>query len=271
MLGKLIKHEWKGTYRMGCLMLGAMAVVTFLGWLSFQAPVWKSMNGGSQASFGWLDIFSMFTVMIYAMLLVCVTFGIKVYLGVRFYRTMYTDEGYLTHTLPATKNQILASKILVSGLWTLFILLSVYLSLFLLVCSMVWTVVPEGYLPADFFSAVWEMMGELESVFGFSASHFVGIWIIASVVGAFTSNAILFGAISLGQLVSRARLFMGILYYILILVAEQMLVSLFRSFATNIGIYLNINTDIRFLIDLLTAAALYGAMYFITSRKLNLA
>ena len=139
MLGKLIKHEWKGTYRMGCLMLGAMAVVTFLGWLSFQAPVWKSMNGGSQASFGWLDIFSMFTVMIYAMLLVCVTFGIKVYLGVRFYRTMYTDEGYLTHTLPATKNQILASKILVSGLWTLFILLSVYLSLLLLVCSMVWT------------------------------------------------------------------------------------------------------------------------------------
>ncbi len=235
MLGKLIKHEWKGTYRMGCLMLGAMAVVTFLGWLSFQAPVWKSMNGGSQASFGWLDIFSMFTVMIYAMLLVCVTFGIKVYLGVRFYRTMYTDEGYLTHTLPATKNQILASKILVSGLWTLFILLSVYLSLLLLVCSMVWTVVPEGYLPADFFSAVWEMIGEMEAVFSFNASHFVGIWIIAS------------------------------------LVAEQMLVSLFRSFATNIGIYLNINTDIRFLIDLLTAAALYGAMYFITSRKLNLA
>ena len=115
------------------------------------------------------------------------------------------------------------------------------------------------------------MIGEMEAVFSFNASHFVGIWIIASVVGAFTSNAILFGAISLGQLVSRARLFVGILYYILILVAEQMLVSLFRSFATNIGIYLNINTDIRFLIDLLTAAALYGAMYFITSRKLNLA
>ena len=80
MLGKLIKHEWKGTYRMGCLMLVAMAAITFLGLLSFRAPVWKSMNGGSEASFGWLDIFSMFTVMIYAMLLACITFGIRIYL-----------------------------------------------------------------------------------------------------------------------------------------------------------------------------------------------
>ncbi len=270
MLGKLIKHEWKGTYKMGCLMLGAMAVVTFLGWLSFQAPIWKSMNGGSSSSFSWLDIFSVFTVLIYAMLLACVTFGIRVYLGVRFYRTMYTDEGYLTHTLPATKNQILVSKIVVSGLWTLFILLSVCLSLFILVCTMVWTVVPEA-VPADFFSAFWELLVEMESIFGFSAAHYLGIWIIASLAGAFTSNAILFGAISLGQLVSRARLLMGILFYIIILVAEQMLVSLFRSFATSFGIYLNINMDIRFLIDLAAAAALYAAAYFITSRKLNLA
>nr|WP_300835524.1 hypothetical protein [uncultured Acetatifactor sp.] len=271
MLGKLIKHEWKGTYRMGCLMLGAMAAITFLGWLSFRAPVWKSMNGGSEASFGWLDIFSMFTVMIYAMLLACITFGIRIYLGVRFYKTMYTDEGYLTHTLPVTKNQILASKILVSGLWTLFILLSVCLSLFILVFSMVWTVIPEGFLPADFFAAVWEMMEEMESVFGFRAAHFVGMWIVASLTGVFTSNAILFGAISLGQLVPRARLLMGILFYILILVAEQMLVSMFRSFATTIGVYMNINMDLRFLIDLLAAALLYAASYLVISRKLNLA
>lgn len=31
MLGKLIKHEWKGTYRVGCLMLIVLAGVTFLG------------------------------------------------------------------------------------------------------------------------------------------------------------------------------------------------------------------------------------------------
>ena len=89
-------------------------------------------------------------------------------------------------------------------------------------------------------------------------------------VGAFTSNAILFGAISLGQLVSRARLFMGILYYILILVAEQMLVSLFRSFATSLGTYMSSSLNIQFAVNLLVAAALYITSYFIISRKLNM-
>ena len=249
-------------------MLGAVALITFFGWLAFQTPMWKGMEGGH---FEWVDIFGIFTLVIYVVMLVVVNYGILIYVGVHFYRTMYTDEGYLTHTLPATKNQILASKILVSGLWTLFILLSVCLSLFILVFSMVWTVIPEGFLPADFFAAVWEMMEEMESVFGFRAAHFVGMWIVASLTGVFTSNAILFGAISLGQLVPRARLLTGILFYILILVAEQMLVSMFRSFATTIGVYMNINMDLRFLIDLLAAALLYAASYLVISRKLNLA
>lgn len=269
MLGKLIKHEWKSTYKMGCLMLGAMAVITFLGWLSFQAPFWKSLTG-TGGSVSWLDVFSMFTLMIYAMLLVCVVFGIRVYLGVHFYRTMYTDQGYLTHTLPVTKHQILVSKITVSGLWTLFVLLSVYLSLFILAFSMVWAVAPEWYVPADIMMGIWEILLEMESYFGFHAAHFVGMWIVVSLIGSFTSNMILFGGISLGQLANRGKLFLGIVFYILIVVAEQLLVSLFRSFADSFGIYLNLNMDLQFIVDLLAAALLYAATYVVISKKLNL-
>ena len=58
---------------------------------------------------------------------------------------MYTDEGYLLHTLPVTKHEILASKILVGGLWVLIIVFSMYLSLFLLGLSMVWVILPDNY------------------------------------------------------------------------------------------------------------------------------
>ena len=270
MLGKLIKHEWKSTYKMGCLMLGAMAVITFLGWLSFQAPVWKSISG-TGGSVSWLDIFSIFTVLIYAMLLACVIFGIRIYLCVRFYRTMYTNQGYLTHTLPVTKNQILGSKLLVSGLWMLFIQLAIYFSIFMLVSSLIWMVAPDRYQPTDLFAAAWEILSEMESLFGFRAAHFVGMWLATSLIGSFTSIMILFGSLSLGQLMPRGRLFLGILFYILIVVGEELLVSLFRSFSGSFGAYLNRNMDIRFIVDLLTAAILYAATHFIISRKLNLA
>ena len=44
MLGKLVKHEWRSTYRMGCLMLFITLMVTFLGWLSFQSPMWRQLR-----------------------------------------------------------------------------------------------------------------------------------------------------------------------------------------------------------------------------------
>ena len=109
MLGKLIKHEWKSTYKMGCLMLVVIALITVFGWLAFQTPMWKSLSR-NDFSFGWLDIFGFLTLMMYVLLLVGVNFGILIYLGVRFYKTMYTDEGYLTHTLPVESTSCLSAR-----------------------------------------------------------------------------------------------------------------------------------------------------------------
>ena len=117
---------------------------------------------------------------------------------------------------------------------------------------------------------IWDILLEMESLFGFRATHFVGMWIAVSLIGSFTSNMILFGGISLGQLASRAKLFLGIVFYILIVVAEQMIVSLFRSFADSFGIYMNLKMDLQFIVDLLAAALLYAATYMIISKKLNL-
>lgn len=269
MLGKLMKHEWRSTSKMGCLMLGAVAVVTLLGWLSFQAPAWQNLSGRGRGA-SWMNVFSVFTLMMYAMLLACCTFGFWIYLGVRFYRTMYTDQGYLTHTLPVSKHQILISKILISGLWTLLLRIGVYLSLFFIIFSMIWTIAPESYLPSDVFGAVWELLTEMESLFGFRAAHVLGMWIAFALLGGFTSNIFLFGGITLGQLMPRGRLLLGILFYILILVGDSMIVSLFRAFANTFGGYLRINLDLQFIVNLLVSALLYVVMYFVITRKLNL-
>lgn len=273
MLGKLMKYEWKDTYKMGCLVLGAMAVITFMGWLAFQGSVWSEL-GRSGSRVNWTDIFSLFVLLLYALLLVCANFGILIYLGVHFYRSMYTDQGYLTHTLPVTKHQILISKILVSGLWMLFVILAVYLSISILGLAMVFSLRPENYSLGqawvEFTAGLWELLADFGNWFEFDVSGWLISTLLISLVTPFVTITILFGAISIGQLASRYRLFLGILCYIGILVLSSTVSSLFRSFSASLGDYMAYSLDINFIVNLLAAVALYAASYYITSKKLNM-
>lgn len=53
------------------------------------------------------------------LLLFCATVTTFVVVIVRFYRNLFTDEGYLTLTLPVTAGQILTAKVLAGMLWML--------------------------------------------------------------------------------------------------------------------------------------------------------
>ena len=278
MLGKLIKHEWKSTYKTGCLMLIAMALITFFGWLSFQTPMWRTMGeGGSR--FSWLDIFGAFTLVMYVILLVVVNVGILVYIGVHFYKTMYTDEGYLLHTLPVTKHEILISKILVGSLWVLIVVFSMYLSIFLLGFAMAWAIVPDQYTFLESWQGFSEGAGDLFRMAGQELGIEFGVWfvtaIITSLISPFITLTTLFGAISIGQLASKHRVLMAILSYIGIMIAESIISSIIRSFVTfsslsSFGTYVGRSAHSNFLIKLLIAVCLYFVSWYVTSNKLNM-
>ena len=111
MLGKLFKHEWKNTYKIGLLMVLIMIGVTVFGCASFFTPLW--VNGFQNSFTGKLtpiDILGIVFLIFYVISIIGVTYGILIYLGVRFYKSMYTDEGYLTHTLPVTSHHLLLIK-----------------------------------------------------------------------------------------------------------------------------------------------------------------
>ena len=93
MLGKLIKHEWKDTYKMGCLMLFITLLVTVMGWLSFQSPMWKMNSDSYYMSLGPLDFISIIVLLMYVFMLAGISYAILIYIGVHFYKTMYTDQG----------------------------------------------------------------------------------------------------------------------------------------------------------------------------------
>lgn len=287
MLGKLFKHEWKATCKVGTLMLILIAVVTFFGWLAFQTPMWQQL--GSESYYGTLstlNVLSIATLIMYAMMLVGVTYGTLIYLGVRFYRSMYTDEGYLTHTLPVTKHQLLASKILVSGIWNLIVNIAVILSVCGLLVFMIGAVLPADLGWKEIMEVVeenWDIiLKSLRQDLGVNLVQWTVVMVITALLSPFWSVIILFGAISIGQLFTKHRVLMAIVCYGGIQILSMVISSVVQSITSMESLqnmlaetvalnnYMNATLLSGAIQNFVMAALLYLASYLVTSKKLNM-
>lgn len=249
--------------------------------------MWQRLEADSYyfaSGFGLLDIVSVFTLFLYVIMLVAVSVGIMVFLGIHFYKTMYTDEGYLTHTLPVTKNKLLAAKILVSGIWLLIVLVGVYASLFMLVNFMFNAVLPVEYSTWDFWSLLSAELGKaVEEAFEYGygvnlTAYFIYI-ILTLVLGPFLTVNILFGAISLGQLFTKHRVLMAIVSYIGVLIMNGILGTIVEGIITTAHIgnsnglwtsYFDTNLICGLILNIVVAVVMYLVSWFVSVKKLNM-
>lgn len=287
MLGKLLKHEWKRTWRVGGILLLGLVLVSFFGWFSFQAPLWKSMSDSSRyTGVSVWDLLSFGTLFLYIIMLIGLNYGMLIYLGVHFYKTMYTDEGYLTHTLPVSKHQLLLSKILNSALWELLMAVGIFLSVVTLLLSMVQVFLPEGYSWADVWNAMVHEMGYVDDMFremfGMGKNRYLAMTLLVQLISPFCSMTILFGAISLGQLFSKHRVLMAIVSYVGIMIVANLISSMVRSaFSVNqisrytsdnalVGGYVNVTMWISTVLSVVEAVGLYFVSHYVISKRLNM-
>lgn len=288
MLGKLIKYEWRNTYKVGLILLASIAMATLVGFLSLQTPLWQDMVSDrgyyGNVAVDMLDIMSIFAIMFFIMLLVGVVYAAYIYLIVRFYRTMYTDEGYLLHTLPVSKHQILISKILVSSVWMYLVNLAMFLSVAIFILSLINVFTPENIWLAlpKYFSNFAELMSELEYDLGLDMFGWILSVIAISILGVPSSIIIFFGAISIGQLFSKHRVLMAILSYVVIMIVSSVINMIFQVInmvaslaplyqsGSGFSVYMLGNLNAQLVTNLLLAVGCYIASYYITSRKLNM-
>lgn len=294
MLGKLMKYEWKNTWKAGTLMLLGMLIVTVIGCIMLQMPGVAEFfdNNDVNGAQTWLVISSFVAMLIlYVITLLASTWGMLIFLGIRFYRSMYTDEGYLSHTLPVTTNQLFLSKVLVSGVWYLFISMGIGISVVALLLSMMTGLFNIGEvngIMTQYNGNIWEFLSDAfyelgrvyEDQMGINLLHYGITLLLTYVAGPFITMVTLFGALTIGQLSSKHKGLMGILTYAGLTILSSIIGSTVQSafmFSTNVvnsagGISVSANSayDINVITSLLIAAIMYGVSYYIMNRKLNL-
>lgn len=127
MFAKLLKHEWRAVSGalsiLSLAALGAAAVATIVLRLLIaygdKAPALSAIGG--LLLFG-----SILALVAYAV-------GSLIFLLFRFYKSRYTDEGYLTFTLPVTNHQILLSSLLIILAWSAITIAVVFFGLAMIV------------------------------------------------------------------------------------------------------------------------------------------
>lgn len=265
MLGKLFKHEWKATWKLPTGLIILLQVITIFAGSTFAASIWESELEGLEILFGLVW-------MLYYFAIIGVGLGITIYMAVHFYKTMYTDEGYLTHTLPVTSHQLLIAKILPMIIWTALGMLGIVVSV-LVFATMAMSFLQSEVTMVEIITDVMQALSEEGAVSFLVSLLFLGI------AGLLSGTMMISGSVTIGQLVGKHKILGSIGAYFAISTIVQILLTIVMiPFYMNEDIYyadtvLDVLSPTYFgmgVIALIISVALYFISEFIIRRKLNL-
>lgn len=129
MLGKLMKYEWKATWK---FILIANLMITVM---TIMANVTVKLDFFSYEQPNVIQFIAIMVMMTYILSMFAMIIGVAIFLVYRFYTSTYSDQGYLLHTLPVDKHHIIIAKVLVSALWIILCEFIMYLSVIILVAA----------------------------------------------------------------------------------------------------------------------------------------
>ena len=108
MLGKVMKHEMKATWKVLFPLAMVLVGVTLIGMLMMKMQVFETDMGA---------LVGLAMLLLYIIGLIALSVTAFIFLLVRFYHSMYGAEGYLSHTLPVTTFSLINGKLLVAVFW----------------------------------------------------------------------------------------------------------------------------------------------------------
>lgn len=273
MLIKLMKYDFKALNRYlilihAFLLAAAAAVRIFLT---------EPLRPGDSQSI----IVSTFGMILFVLIAVGISFATGLLTAIRFYKNLFSDEGYLTHTLPVTRGQHLLSKTIVGTAWCLLDQLLLLGSIFLIF---------HAEPLRDLFNA---NKAELLEAFGFTGAYAdLTLWqitlyvLLFLLISALSSVIMIYASIVIGQLFTNHRVLGSVICYIglttlLSIISYALLFALglvsLKVTDTSMSMqyfstvsYMVKTLNLSMILALVTSVILYTITYQLMRVKLNL-
>lgn len=210
MLSKLLKYEFKSTYRTYLAVYGVMVI------LCSATGLLDSIGTLTQWQIPLFGIFMLLSVLfLFAAVIITTVLNLN-----RFYRGLFLDEGYLIHTLPVHSWQILAAKLIPAMTWTVGTGIMMLLSMTLMAVTS--TAVTLDSMGA-FFSAVVQSLHRLD----LGDVWTVLKWCLLALLALAWVILQIYASITLGQLLPKHRVGGAVLIWFGLNLVQGWVVDLF--------------------------------------------
>lgn len=257
MFAKLLKQEWRSSRKVIGLLCAVILISgAIIGTMALVMTKWEHLGDSDVAA-----TLALLLVMacVIAVALSCA--ASVVYVLCRFYRSRFTEEGYLTYTLPVGNHSLMLSSILMSGAEILLVLAAagaaVMLAFGIFALALPWQEVGPDTWNALRQSArcVFQSIGD--------DPGFVGQAILFAVLMGLSQLIELMLAVTIGGMAARKHpILMAVLaYYGLEFIRLVVMIS---------GVAQNTFLAATNTVSLIVMTGGYFLIYWLTSKKLNL-
>ena len=280
MFTKLLTHEWRATRGILALLCIIVLIAGITIGCTMQIMVNASRDGATigvngapipetlQPMSEFAEVACVLLIMAGVAAVAICSAGSLFFLIYRFYKRCFTDEGYLTFTLPVTSHQILLSSLVNTIIGELIMLLAVGLSVGIAVLlflgafpeNLIWADVSVGLKEA--FSQMWASLAEHMDVLASMTA--------TGIISALAELIVLMLAVTIGAMIAKK-------HKILAAVGVYYGISMVQSFAltfANLSVVSEENILHIFSATGLTSLAIgiggYFLMHHLVNRKLNL-
>lgn len=276
MLGKLFKYEFKNTAKVMLAIYGVLVFATLLVSIGSSMEAMQGVNLTDVPPV--VELFFAASVLMYVLSIFALFTVSYVYLCIHFYKTMYSDQGYLTHTLPVKPVTLFNVKLVTSLVWMILTAVLFALSIFAFLI---------GASRGEIFSS--EVAGrmaeiikyEFVPIFGMTFGQFPLFIVLSFIISCLSYLLMIFASISIGQLFTGHKIAGSFAAGVVIYMVQQLIgtiVILVTGFSTFLDFEIATFSDIllappmiiSMVISVLFAVALYVICIVMQTRHLNL-
>jgi len=278
MFTKLLKHEWRATKSILAVLCAIILISGLMMGFSLRS---LALADGNEVvvTYSTMYVTGADDMQILEILCIIITTAGMFAIGFccvgavfafisRFYKRCFTDEGYLTFTLPVTTHQILLSGIVNTVLGMTVVILAAVLGIGI-IFGLFMTAITQEILWADVWISLGEAWQQIVASFWKNAGEFVMLG-VSAVVGAFASLIELMLAVTIGALIAKKHKIIaavGTFYGInVVLSMVNTFFALTATFSQNLSGLLGSTV----LVSSAVIVGGYFLMHWLVDRKLNL-
>ena len=253
MLGKLFKYEFKNTAKLMLTIYGIFMAATIFMAVTFFADSSRIISLSSLPPLFQLLYYA--SLMLYFLSMFALFIVTYVYVCIHFYKTMYSDQGYLTHTLPVKPMTLLNVKLVTSWVWMMGSMVLLFLSFFILLIG-----ATGGELLSEASRIPWKtFQEEFLEIFGVGFGGFTIMMIGMMAFSCLSYLLMVYASISIGQLFNQHKIVWSIVAGLVIYFVQQTVASIVLLVTGGSIFNSYFYTEVFTMYDLMTSAPMIAS------------